>query len=90
MKIDANQNDDGNTCTLHVAPDMFCQSQGGFWNTVFINVWVSIAVVFIGAMTYNLYSAITSEDRVKISTFGLLLIALASSYEVADIGLDIR
>ena len=69
---------------------MFCKSQGGFWNTVFINVWVAIAVVFICAMTYNLYSALTSEDLLKISTFGLVLIALLSSYEIADIGLDMR
>ena len=90
IKIDATNNADENTCTLHVAPDLFCSSKGGFWPTFFLYVWVSIATVFVIAFGYNYYSASTIVDPFKLTTFGMVQIALFSTIEIADIGLDMR
>ena len=88
MKIDARKNT--NTCTLHVGPELFCTAENGFWNTVLLNMWLSITIVFTLSFAYNLYSAWNKDDPFTLSKFDLTLIFVLSSYEIVDIGIDIN
>ena len=92
VAIDATSNENDNTCTLLVAPEMFCKHHmsSGFWDYYFSRLKISIAVIATVSLINSIKGLMKSDPKLITSKFDKGLIIFSAIASVFDFGFDVN
>ena len=90
IAIDATENEEGNECTLLVAPEMFCKHilSSGFWDNFFLKLKAVLIIISIISLMNSMKGFMKDDPKLITSNFERLMIVTSAITSVTDFALD--